>query len=85
MAGTGALVNYNGEVARVWEETQYAGALNWDTRLAWELPTAKEQAVFVNLDISNLLDKAIVSNTDNDDYVNYEVGRQFMVEVGYRF
>lgn len=85
MAGTGALVDYNGEVARVWEETQYAGALNWDTRLAWELPTAKEQAVFVNLDISNLLDKAIVSNTDNDDYVNYEVGRQFMVEVGYRF
>ncbi|WP_175653172.1 TonB-dependent receptor [Pseudomonas sp. Marseille-P9899] len=85
MAATGAIVDYNGQDARVWKEKAYAGALSWDTRLAWELPTAHEQAVFVNLDVTNLLDKAIVSNTDADDYANYEVGRQFMVEVGYRF
>ncbi len=85
MAPTGALVDHDGESVRVWEEKGYSGALNWDLRLAWELPTAKEQAVFVNLDVTNVLDKAIVSDTDSDDYVNYEVGRQFMVEVGYRF
>lgn len=85
IAPTGATVAYNGEVARIWEETAYPGGLTWDTRLAWELPTGDEQAVFVNLDVSNLLDKAIVSTTDTDAYANYEVGRQFMVEVGYRF
>lgn len=85
MAATGATVAYNGENVRVWEETPYAGALTWDTRLAWELPTAKDQAFFVNLDVSNLLDKAIVSEADNNDNATYEVGRQFMVEVGYKF
>lgn len=85
IAGTGETVAYNGQQVRVWEETDYAAALTWDTRLAWELPTAKDQALFVNLDVSNLLDKAIVSNTDSDDIATYEVGRQFMVEVGYRF
>ncbi|MVV51800.1 TonB-dependent receptor [Pseudomonas sp. PB120] len=85
IAGTGATVEHNGEQVRVWEETDYAGALTWDTRLGWELPTAKDQALFVNLDVSNLLDKVIVSSTDSDDVVTYEVGRQFMLEVGYRF
>lgn len=49
------------------------------------MPTAKDQAVFVNLDVSNLLDKTIVSSTDTNGVLNYEVGRQFMLEVGYKF
>lgn len=85
IAVTGATVTVDSKVVRVWEETAYAGALTWDTRLGWELPTAREQAVFVNLDVSNLLDKAIVSNADAKNIASYEVGRQFMVEVGYRF
>lgn len=88
IAGTGDKVIYDGQEVRVWEETDYAAALVWDTRLAWEMPTAKDQALFVNLDISNLLDQAIVSNAEkkNDTLAStYEVGRQFMVEVGYRF
>ncbi|MHC8286125.1 secretin and TonB N-terminal domain-containing protein [Pseudomonas sp. XS1P51] len=82
---TGKMVAYNGQQVRVWEEVDYSGALTWNTRLAWELPTARDQALFVNLDVSNLLDKAIVSSTDSDNQATYEVGRQFMVEVGYRF
>lgn len=85
IAASGKQVDYNDTQVRVWEETEYSGALTWDTRVGWELPTAKDQALFVNLDVSNLLDKAIVSNADSDNIITYEVGRQFMLEVGYRF
>ncbi|MCW3149489.1 TonB-dependent receptor plug domain-containing protein [Stutzerimonas stutzeri] len=92
IGATGKRVDYNGEQVRVWDEVAYGTAFTWDTRLAWELPTADQQALFVNLDVSNLLNRRITSNTsglDNsiadDDVATYEIGRQFMVEVGYRF
>ena len=84
IAGTNKKTDYNGTPAYIWEETPFSGALTWDTRLAWEMPTAKHQAVFVNLDVTNLLDKSIVSTSDSSA-VTYEVGRQFMLEVGYKF
>lgn len=59
--------------------------MTWDTRLAWKMPTARDQSVFVNLDVTNLLDKQIVSTTDTTGLTTFEVGRQFMVEVGYTF
>ncbi|WP_324833700.1 hypothetical protein [Pseudomonas saxonica] len=69
----------------MWAETPFSGALTWDTRIAWQVPTAKDQAVFVNLDVTNLLDKQIVGATENSGLPTYEVGRQFMLEVGYTF
>ena len=85
IASTNKKVEHEGSSVYVWEETPFSGALTWDTRVAWEMPTAKDQAVFVNLDVSNLLDKTIVSSTDTNGVLNYEVGRQFMLEVGYKF
>jgi hypothetical protein len=85
IALTSERADYNGEQVRVWADTIYSGAFTWDTRLAWELPTAKDQAVFINLDVTNLLDEVIVSSADNDDIPTYEIGRQFMIEVGYKF
>ena len=85
IAATGKKVVHEGTEARVWEETPFSGALTWDTRLAWEMPTAKEQAVFVNLDVTNLLDKKIVGTTETSGLPTFEVGRQFMLEVGYKF
>ena len=85
IATTGKKVQHEGKDAYIWEETPFSGSLTWDTRVAWEMPTAKDQAVFVNLDVSNLLDKTIVSSTDTNGVLNYEVGRQFMLEVGYKF
>ena len=49
------------------------------------MPTAKDQAVFVNLDVSNLLDKRTVGTTESSGLPTYEIGRQFMLEVGYKF
>ena len=85
IAATGKKVQYEGKDAYVWAETPFSGALTWDTRIAWEVPTAKEQAVFVNLDVTNLLDKQIVGATETSGLPTYEVGRQFMLEVGYKF
>lgn len=85
IALTSERADYNGQQVRVWEKTDYSGALTWDLRLAWELPTVRNQAVFVNLDVTNVLDEVIVSSADSNDVPTYEVGRQFMVEVGYRF
>ena len=85
IAATGKTTEFQGAAVRVWEETPFSGALTWDTRLAWAMPTAKDQTVFVNLDVTNLLDKQIVSTTDTTGLTTFEVGRQFMVEVGYTF
>ena len=85
IAYTGKKVDYQGTQAYVWDETPFSGALTWDTRVAWEMPTTKDQAVFVNLDVTNLLDKEIVGSTETSGLPTYEVGRQFMLEVGYKF
>lgn len=85
IAATGKKVVHEGSEAYVWAETPYSGALTWDTRLAWKMPTAKDQAVFVNLDVTNLLDKKIVGATETSGLPTFEVGRQFMLEVGYTF
>ena len=85
IAATNKKVEHEGKQAYVWEETPFSGALTWDTRVAWEMPTARDQAVFVNLDVTNLLDKQIVGATETSGLPTYEVGRQFMLEVGYKF
>lgn len=83
---TGKKVDYQGSPVEVWEEEDQSAALTWDLRLAWEQPTAKDQALFVNLDVFNVLDKVSVSSVNNSSGIpTYEVGRQFWVEVGYRF
>ncbi|WP_313524015.1 TonB-dependent receptor plug domain-containing protein [Stutzerimonas kunmingensis] len=82
---TGQNTLYNGAPIDIWAEQAFAAALVWDTRLAWEQPTGGSQAIFVNLDVSNLLDEVVVSSVTSSGVPTYEIGRQFMVEVGYRF
>lgn len=68
----------------VYEAATVKAAPTWDTRLYWELPTADEQALFMAVDITNVMDKVspIVSYSGN---TTYETGRQYWLEVGYRF
>ena len=88
IAGTGKKVDYQGELVNVWQKTQYADAWSWDMRLSWELPLKNNQAPFINIDIFNVLDRKVVTSTSNvlgESVPAYEVGRQFWVEVGYKF
>jgi hypothetical protein len=81
-------VYHEGEQIAVWEKRKFNRALTWDIRLGWEFPTTRQQAFFVNLDVFNVLDKASVaeiSSVTDSGFKTYEVGRQFWLEVGYRF
>ena len=62
-----------------------AGLKYSDIQTVFLPPAAKDQAVFVNLDVTNLLDKKIVGATETSGLPTFEVGRQFMLEVGYTF
>lgn len=83
---TGRTEDIDGEALRVYDTASVAAAPTWDMRVKWEIPTAKEQALFVAVDVTNVTDKVnpIVSNSSTAR-TTYEVGRQYWLEVGYRF
>ncbi|EXF44181.1 TonB dependent outermembrane receptor [Pseudomonas sp. BAY1663] len=82
-----ALQSVNGY--RAYYDKSYGNAFTWDARLAWEQPTLEGQAIFVNLDVYNLTNRSNANdNTSASAYYDsavYETGRQFWLEVGYRF
>lgn len=85
---SGVMDEYQGVAVEVWEETDYGAALTWDLRLGWEIPTGKQQALFINLDVFNVLDEQVVSSVQSSAVAttpSYDVGRQYWLEVGYRF
>lgn len=85
IAKTRATVDYQGQQVAVWDRTDFGAALNWDLRLAWEQATGQQQAVFVNLDINNVLNRPNIYSVSATDLPQYETGRAFWVELGYRF
>ncbi|MNH44417.1 hypothetical protein D3C79_1065790 [compost metagenome] len=70
----------------VYEAASVGSAMTWDMQVYWELPTAKDQAVFASVDITNVADKINPTVSAGSQAVTrYEVGRQYWLEVGYRF
>ncbi len=85
---TGSNVVHDGQAVRVWERQTFSPALTWDLRLGWEqaLP-GRVGTVFANLDVTNLLDRTTAYGVSSSaaQTVYYETGRQFWLELGYRF
>ncbi|WDY57732.1 TonB-dependent receptor [Pseudomonas sp. PSKL.D1] len=83
---TGLTEDVDGEALRVYDTASVAAAPTWDMRVKWEIPTARDQALFVAVDVTNVTDKVnpIVSNSSTAR-TTYEIGRQYWLEVGYRF
>jgi hypothetical protein len=83
---TGDEVVIDGKDVSVYETARVSAAPTWDMRLDWELPTGKDESVFVAVDVTNVTDKvnSIVSSRSTAS-TTYEVGRQYWLEVGYRF
>lgn len=76
----------DGEDLRIYEAAQVSGATTWDMRLDWEIPTGKDQAVFVGVDVTNVTDKINETiSAGNSAVKRYEIGRSYWLEVGYRF
>jgi hypothetical protein len=74
----------NGETLDVYRAVRVSAAPTWDMRLDWEVPTGKDQAAFIAVDVTNVADK-VNSIKSSATTTTYEVGRQYWLEVGYRF
>lgn len=70
------------------------GAFTWDIRLGAEFEIYKRNIMFVNLDVINVLDSKNIAIVDLSNYTPsagasatpiYELGRQFYIELGYKF
>lgn len=85
IGATGESVEVDGVIADVYERRDFSATFNWDVRISWEKALAGQQAAFVNLDIFNLLDRVSVTSLGAQDIPQYETGRAFWVELGYRF
>lgn len=85
IGATGDVAEYEGSPVDVWEGRQYKSAINWDMRLGWEKALRGNSAVFANLDIYNVLDKVNLVDIATGDIPVYETGREFWLELGYRF
>ncbi|THF56864.1 TonB-dependent receptor [Pseudothauera rhizosphaerae] len=84
MVDTGVSVPHGDGTARIWDKRKFGKAITWDLRLNWSLPVTQGQEAFVNLTIENLLDRKNDIENSGTELV-YEKGRQFWLELGYRF
>jgi hypothetical protein len=82
---TGEQVEVDGVIADVYDRRDFSATFNWDVRISWEKALAGQQAAFLNLDIFNLLNRENVTSLGAQDIPQYETGRSFWVELGYRF
>ena len=79
---------------------RFPNAFSWDMRVGFELDMYKGQTLYMNVDIYNVLNSKIKSTIANTAYNGstsssafasssavavYEVGRQFWLQVGYKF
>ena len=84
MIATGEALPFDGDVAKVYQDVSTSKSFTWDMRVQYALPKTGWGAGFVNLGIEN------VSNRSNPLFdagngVVFEKGRQFTLELGYRF
>lgn len=83
---TGETVTDHGEDLVVYDTAKVKAAPTWDMRVSWDIPTGKDQALFAAVDITNVTDQVNeIVGSGSSATVSYEVGRQYWLEVGYRF
>ncbi|MCD5977844.1 TonB-dependent receptor plug domain-containing protein [Pseudomonas quasicaspiana] len=74
----------DGESLDVYRTVRVNAAPTWDMRVDWEVPTGKDQAAFIAVDVTNVADR-VNTIKSSATTTTYEVGRQYWLEVGYRF
>ncbi|MCI6988913.1 MAG: TonB-dependent receptor plug domain-containing protein [Campylobacter sp.] len=78
-------VDIDGKRLTKYKDKSIDNSFTWDTRLSLEFPLPKESFAFINFDIYNILDDENAVSISDNGVVNYDVGRQFWLEVGYRW
>ncbi|TQR30303.1 TonB-dependent receptor, partial [Campylobacter sp. MIT 99-7217] len=72
----------------IYEDYRIASRFTWDLRLGIEKAVYGKNTFYTNIDVYNVLDKVNTSvNADNKNSptISYELGRQFWLEIGYRY
>jgi hypothetical protein len=82
---TGLNASIDGQSVDVWDRRDFSPTLNWDLRISRDKALTARQSAFVNLDVFNLLDRSNVTAMSTSAVPQYEIGRSFWVELGYRF
>ena len=83
---TGREVVLDGDTLAVYDAAPVSAAVNWDMKVYWEIPTGKEQALFSSVSITNVTDRINQTvSAGSRAKTTYEIGREYWLEVGYRF
>ncbi|MEE1921800.1 TonB-dependent receptor [Pseudomonas sp. 148P] len=83
---TGRTEDVDGEALAIYDAASVKAAPTWDMRVKWEIPTARDQALFVAVDVTNVTDEVNeIVYSGSTAKTTYEIGRQYWLEVGYRF
>ncbi|NDJ27561.1 TonB-dependent receptor [Campylobacter sp. MIT 12-8780] len=72
----------------VYENERIAGNFSWDMRVGFDIDISKGNIFYTNIDILNVLNRRITTTGKTATRTikkTYETGRQFWVEVGYRY
>lgn len=90
-------IQINGEQYTKYEKFNFPSAFSWDMRLGFEKRIVGDNIFFANFDIFNVLNKKTMSALTNNSGTpiagianqtavpSYESGRQFWIELGYKF
>lgn len=78
-------IDVNGNTYAHYTVGEVQAAPSWDTRIKWEIPTARQQAFYVAVDVTNVTDEVNEIVSDTAGTLSYETGRQYWLEVGYTF
>lgn len=86
---TGATTDFDGEQIDIYAPRDFGTTMTWDLRFAWENTIGvQRETLFANLDVTNVLNRRNVAQHMDDwagAYEEFELGRHFQLEVGYRF
>lgn len=81
-------VSYGGSTITSYAPQHFAGAMVWDVNLQWSVPTGIEkQEAYALISVNNALDRKVAMYNSGTSSLGglYEYGRQYWLEVGYRF
>lgn len=77
-------INIAGQLYPQYARREFGSAITWDMRINYTLPTDGRYKPYLALSIDNVLNRSNVSE-NTGDYMIYEKGRQFWLELGMKF
>lgn len=75
----------NGETYTKYKDKKIDEAFAWDMKFIFDMPMPKQTSAYISLDINNVLDEDNIVDISDKGISSYGAGRQFWLEVGYKW